>query len=405
MFKKVFLIGLLLCAAGAAGFNWVWGEKAKEKQLLTAQHAKLRADLASVDRLVAGESELASASKMAPNPVVSAELDKHLAGSEARELVVTFSILCFAIGGPVVGISLAIWTGRLLGKAADSVKGTGHEEQSQVAVEAKKAKKRSKILAKCGWQSFRRHSGRPASELIGSQTTDKSVISGSNRDAERLAVVMRNEETFRSCASRFAQDAKRLAVVMSNETVVEAGETLQAHSDTVDCEITELNKLAQNIQKTVVSEPLKDGLKELTEQVSAIREYASGQQDRIKKLQDGYDWNITRTFCLRVIRCIDNLEGRIERLSAKSIDTADLEEVKDELVFALESSGVEQFKPAINSDYRGQEKSVEAVKAKEACDQGELRGKIAKVIRAGYRYVIDEENLKVVRTAQVKLFG
>ncbi|GAG37137.1 unnamed protein product, partial [marine sediment metagenome] len=29
----------------------------------------------------------------------------------------------------------------------------------------------------------------------------------------------------------------------------------------------------------------------------------------------------------------------------------------------------------------------------------------AKVIKPGYQYVIDEDNVKVVRTAQVKLFG
>jgi len=125
----------------------------------------------------------------------------------------------------------------------------------------------------------------------------------------------------------------------------------------------------------------------------------------MEKLQDGYDWNIIRTFCLRVIRCIDNLENRIARLSKENIEVAELGEVWDELVFALESSGVEQFSPEINSDYRGQEKTTEAVKDKEYCDDPNLTGKIANVIRPGYQYVIDDENVKVVRTARVKLFG
>ncbi|UCF17594.1 MAG: hypothetical protein JSW59_09060, partial [Phycisphaerales bacterium] len=57
--------------------------------------------------------------------------------------------------------------------------------------------------------------------------------------------------------------------------------------------------------------PIDSTLNDLTEQVSAIREYAANQQGRLEKLQDGYDWNIIRTFCLRVIRCVDNLENRI----------------------------------------------------------------------------------------------
>jgi len=162
-----------------------------------------------------------------------------------------------------------------------------------------------------------------------------------------------------------------------------------------------------SVQQTALehSKPLNNAIGELMQQVSAIRDYASYQQERVEKLQDGYDWNIIRTFCLRVIRCIDNLENRISRLSKENIETSDLEEVKDELLFALESSGVEQFEPDINSDYRGQEKFAEAVKDKQHCDDPKQSGKIARVIRGGYQYVIHEDNIKIVRTAQVKLFG
>ena len=125
----------------------------------------------------------------------------------------------------------------------------------------------------------------------------------------------------------------------------------------------------------------------------------------MEKLQDGYDWSIIRTFCLRVIRCIDNIEGRIEQLSEGDVAAEHLREVRDELVFALESSGVERFKPEVNSLYRGQEKSTEAVKEREPCDDPEQSGKIARIVRPGYQYFIDEDNFKVVRAAQVKLFG
>ena len=159
-------------------------------------------------------------------------------------------------------------------------------------------------------------------------------------------------------------------------------------------------------------------LRELTDQVSAIREYAADQQDRVRKLQDGYDWNIIRKFCLCIIRSIDNIESRIAKLSKSFKNTelsgdcsqnskvlAHLEEIKDELIFALESSGMERFEPKINSDYRGQEKKAEVIKEKEHCDSRDYKGKIAKVIRAGYQYIIDEETIKIVRPAQVKLFG
>jgi len=225
--------------------------------------------------------------------------------------------------------------------------------------------------------------------------------------------------------SRSAQNIRETTLSDSHENSLKLEDSLEAETEDSEKQATELRAGAgqmrgpvfcntsqdverpQSVQQSTLehSEPLRNSLEELTQQVSAIREYASHQQDKVNKLQDGYDWNIIRTFCLRVIRCIDNLENRIERLSEQDIDTKELEEVRDELIFVLESSGIEQFEPEMNSDYRGQERYAEAVKDKECCEDGNLRGKIAKVIRSGYQYVIDEGNVKIVRTAQVKLFG
>lgn len=162
---------------------------------------------------------------------------------------------------------------------------------------------------------------------------------------------------------------------------------------------------AKGSQVTDSSKPIDSTLEELTQQVSAIREYTAFQQNRLEKLQDGYDWNIIRNFGMRIIRCIDNLESRIERLEKEDIDATALIEMRDELVFALESSGIEQFKPEINSNYRGQEKFAEAVKARQECSDSKKSGKIANIIRPGYQYVINEEMVKVVRPAQVKLYA
>ncbi|MHC4192282.1 MAG: nucleotide exchange factor GrpE [Planctomycetota bacterium] len=184
-------------------------------------------------------------------------------------------------------------------------------------------------------------------------------------------------------------------------------DSLKEKSENLEKQMAEFKQMAQGVQKTALenSKPINNTLSEITEQMSAIREYAASQQTRLTKLQDGYDWNITKTFCLRVIRCIDNLEKRISQLTGKDMEAVDLEEVRDEMLFALESSGVEQFEPEINSDYHGQEKCAEAVKGKESCNDTKQTGKIAKIIRPGYQYFIDEENIKIVRPAQVKLFG
>ena len=152
------------------------------------------------------------------------------------------------------------------------------------------------------------------------------------------------------------------------------------------------------------SEILDNTLSKLTSEVAAIRQYASQQQDRVKKLAEGYDWKVIRNFGLRVIRCVDNLERRIQLESENSDVTEHLEEVRDELLFALESSGLERYEPKTNSDYRGQEKTAEAIKDRQPGNSADMKGKVADVIRCGYKYVLDDESFKVVRTAQVKLF-
>ncbi len=191
------------------------------------------------------------------------------------------------------------------------------------------------------------------------------------------------------------------------EAVSTAENTLKEQAEGLQKQIAEFKQVAQNVQRATAeqSAPLGDTLKELAQQVSAIREYAANQQDRVEKLQDGYDWGIIRTFCLRVIRCIDNLEGRLADLPKDDGATRHLEEVKDELLFALESSGIEQFRPDLNSEFQGQEKLAEALKEKQPAKKPEHVGKIARVIRPGYRYMMDDESYRVVRIAQVKVYG
>jgi molecular chaperone GrpE (heat shock protein) len=243
------------------------------------------------------------------------------------------------------------------------------------------------------------------------ETCEDSVDSGTElEDEDNPGGTGKKKHRFtpRPKVAVLGQELSSLKTEFDAAATAPDGETsLADQADDLQKQLAEFREMAQSVQQATREQasPVGDTLKDLAQQVSAIREYAASQQNRVEKLQDGYDWNIIRTFCLRVIRCIDNMERRIDDLTAQEENAADLEDVRDELLFALESSGVEQFRLEINSEYRGQEKLAEAVKEKEECDKPDKAGKIAKVIRPGYRYMIDDENYKVVRTAQVKLFG
>ena len=261
-------------------------------------------------------------------------------------------------------------------------------------------RKQSKVFINAGWTSFKSNSaGQAKLQSIGSTTIGHGT-KNSDKIAVDTSVLVSDEKTVEPV--EFLEDTTEN--VNAN---LKFDDSLKLQAEKLEKQMAEFRHTSQEVQKNAVEQsiPLNNTLTELSQQMSAIREYAASQQARLTKLQDGYDWNITRTFCLRVIRCIDNLENRISQMTEQNMEANDLKEIKDELLFALESSGVEQFEPEINSDYRGQEKFAEAVKEKETSDDSKKAGKVAKVIRPGYQYFIDDENIKIVRPAQIKLYG
>jgi len=404
------------------------GENKPEAQLRQEQREKLEADM---DKLAAGEADARLFADFLYGENWQKELRKYKAAKEMKELILTGSIVCTSVGGIIFIGCLLLWTARLSIRALPyltkfftgifkSRKETGDKEPAKI--EAKENEKNSerrqsqvekhpKGLIKSGWHNNCKGDpkrkvmcpGSPETDFANWQELDRPQTAPAVSDKAHPDKSAKNTDPVGSSVqtNHLRQSVPKTAVSDSHE------DSLKARTENLEKQVADFRRITQTAQQTTLehSKPLEDGLEKLTQQMSAIREYAARQQNRMEKLQDGYDWNIIRTFCLRVIRCIDNLENRINQLSEQDVEGTDLEQIRDELLFALESSGVEQFKPEINSDYAGHEKKAEAVKNKEHSDDPNMTGKIAKVIRPGYQYVIDEDNVKVVRTAKVKLFG
>jgi len=143
---------------------------------------------------------------------------------------------------------------------------------------------------------------------------------------------------------------------------------------------------------------------ELTDQVAALREYISKQQEQVRRLQDGYDWTILKNFSLRMIRCIDSIEKQLEGLEVSSPEREDIELTRNELVFALAGSGFERFTPDVDTEYRGQEKFVKVV-GKVKGDAREQEGRIARIAKPGYFFHADRDGKLLVRCAEVIIFA
>jgi molecular chaperone GrpE (heat shock protein) len=425
---------------------FVLGEKWKtrtETQTQRDQRGRLKADM---DRLAVSEKEVYLFADVLYGANWQNEVSDYKKRKERNEFILTNSIVCAAVGGAVSICCLLVWIGRLItrelcgawGFLAAFVKarrksedetageattnpGKTQGEQKRKFLNRSRLKKNSKVLTNSGWQSFGANSANRRGP--GPAEAEALVETGQNGGSGKAASLFSDENAFtsgsplmrirRSGFNSGASQVNRTRNVQKTPAQDSPGDlrgvqdSLKAQTESMEKQMAEFKQMTQSVQQATLeqSRPLDNAIKELAEQMVAIREYAACQQERVKKFQEGYDWNITKSFCLRIIHCIDNLESRIARLSEDDVEAVHLKEVRDELIFLLEAGGVEQFGPDINSDYRGQERYAEAVREREDCDDPDQAGRIAEVIRPGYQYFIDDENSKIIRSAQVKLFG
>jgi molecular chaperone GrpE (heat shock protein) len=390
------------------------GHAKTQEQLQQGQMERLKADM---EKLAAGEMSIYPSPDDFYGENWRDEVEKYKKQKEVSEFIQTGSIMCTSIGGIIVSWFLLLNIARIIIKILSGIKhilfrifrGKGEsEEQLQQITDTteevkqdkeappeqnkepqpkvEKAESISKVLVNSGWQYTDSLAGQ--SQKIGQR---KRIPLKSKARVENKSQESQKEHSNTRVSNESHKSKQPLADKDADKDKVKSQDKTKNVGIVPDGS-GQLN-------------PIDDTLKDLTQQVSAIREYAAHQQDRLEKLQDGYDWNIIKSFCLRVIRCIDNIENRIEQLEDQDCDVTYLEEFRDELIFSLESSGVEQYKPEINSEYRGQEKFAEAVKEKKHSNDPKQKGRIEKVIRPGYQCFIDEENVRIVRPAQVRLYA
>lgn len=385
------------------------GKAMTREQLWQEQQERLKADL---DKLATGEMTAHPLADFIYGENWQNELSEYKKRNERNEHIMTGTIVCLTMGGSIYAGWLLIW---MVGFIKQCSSGSKHlvtkiktrkkvESQKQIEddhkelLQGQETKEKLIQLDKHPDTSGNSNRQIPLSVKGGTKTPERAAkkLKISN-GTEKINKLLSDEKT------AVIKTTKKWGSKSSETT--EPSKPLNSAINEFTQQVSAIQSGKQRTETDGQSQPINSAINELTQQVSAIREYAACQQDRLEKLQDGYDWNIVRTFCLRVIRCIDNLESRISRLGKEDGKAVHLEEIRDELIFALESSGIEQFEPEVNSEYRGQEKFAEAVKDKQESDNPEQAGSIAKVIRPGYQYFINEENVKVVRPAQVKLYA
>ncbi len=424
--KNFLTLGLILLATGVVVFGWVLVERKKEIRQLEAQLEMLDSDSALAKSGGRGSTGM---SFDFFTDVLRGQIGHETSGrnlttqKKIRKPLFYASVTCMVLGATIVSYLVLLWTARLLSTGSSDPRKSSDYIQRQTEITAA-----GRLV-----ETFRDESeeGSSLSHEPREQLQLKPKFAWKNemacyypaKDAEEINVLFCDEKSIKpkekeksgdydtdlnvKVFDQLEESIRQTVLSGYQKNALRVEDSFRTQTENLEKQFTEIKQMTESVKEAALeySKPLSTNIEELMQQISAIRDYASSQQGRIEKLQDGYDWNIIRTFCLRVIRCIDNLDNRIRLKSEEGIQTGELEEIRDELLFALESSGVEQFELEVNSDFTEKEKLAVVIKEREYSEDPDMKGKIARIIKPGYRYVIDDGNTKVVRAAQVKLFG
>jgi len=419
--KQYIIFILALWLSGASGYCWVAIDRNIEKQRITEHEEMLKAKLSKLDKMITGEEDISNLSETVGDDSWQGELEKFQDRNNTIRPLVTSA----STGSILLGVLIILSWGFLkvnkwkiysfghqqyglssnMSMVNSNIVNQREQPTQQIQIQNKpKISNAAKGIAKIKHQ--------PVTDILSNRSAyDFENINVMYCDEKSANFGRRKEDTQNADSKekdfdKLEENIRKTIISGYSEQVSKVDKSLKAQSEALEKQVTELKQMAESVKEAATEKPAGDEtvLTDLAQQISAIREFACRQQNRNEKLQEGYDWNIIKNFCLRIIRCIDNIENRIARLADNDIESADLEDIRDELIFSLESSGIEQFTPEINSDYSGQEKFAEVTKDKVASNDVNVRGKIAEVIKPGYQYMIDEDNVRIVRTARVKLF-
>lgn len=137
-------------------------------------------------------------------------------------------------------------------------------------------------------------------------------------------------------------------------------------------------------------------------EVAALREHVARQQVQLRRWQEGYDWQVLRRVCGRLVRVADDLERTAAGSEGETADA--LLVARDHILIVLEDEGIEEFRPGPGQEYAGMEKVAKVV-GRPAAPEPDMAGTVAEVLSPGFTRVDGDGTVRVVRPARVAVYG
>jgi molecular chaperone GrpE (heat shock protein) len=144
-------------------------------------------------------------------------------------------------------------------------------------------------------------------------------------------------------------------------------------------------------------------LKMMEDSMCGVREYLAEKSQEHQRLQEGYDYSVLKNFCRQIIRCVHRIEALCKVCSPE--EAASLESIRLDLLDLLDRNGVEEFEPAVGEEYATLRSLAEVLSHKEMTHDASKVGRVAEVVRSGFKYIYNDDQARLILPAQVKVFA
>jgi molecular chaperone GrpE (heat shock protein) len=161
-----------------------------------------------------------------------------------------------------------------------------------------------------------------------------------------------------------------------------------------------IGMLAETRRAAEAATSVEEALSGVAAEVAALREHTARQQASVQRWQDGYDWQVLRRLCTRLLRITDD----IERMADGGEIPEELALVRDHILIALEDEGVEELAFEPGTPYAGLEKVAKVVGRPDPEDPDDA-GKVAGTVSPGFVRRDGDGRLRVVRPARVSVYA
>jgi hypothetical protein len=173
-------------------------------------------------------------------------------------------------------------------------------------------------------------------------------------------------------------------------------------SEAIDSINLSLQKIARLTSYSV--ESISPKLADIEASLQGLTSYQADGTKRLRRFEEGYDFQIFKNFTKQIIREIYSLENLLEK-SDNDEKKRIIQDVIDGLVELLDRNSITQILPDIGTVYAGQEKYAECASIKVFTEDAALVGRIAAIVHSGYLYEFNDGNGRVLSPAKVLIFS